>query len=54
MSYRFVMKGKNIIPEALEDEVVKIAHKGHMGIVKCKEFLRSKIWFPKMVKRIEK
>ena len=47
-----MMKGENIIPEALEDDVVKTAHKGHMG--KCKEFLRSKVWFPKMVKRIEK
>ena len=33
---------------------VKIAHKGHMGIVKCKVFLRSNVWFPKMLKRIEK
>ena len=49
-----MMKGENIIPEALEDEVVKIAPKGHMGIVKCKVFLRSKVWFPKMVKRIGK
>ena len=52
--YRFVMKDENIIPEALEDEVVKIAHKGHIRIAKCKEFLRSKVWFPKMLKRIEK
>ena len=49
-----MMKGENIIPEALEDEVVKIAHKGHMAIAKCKEFLKSKVWFPKMVKRTEK
>ena len=48
------MKGeKIIIPEALEDDIVKIAHEGHMGIVKCKEFLRSKVWFPKMDKKIE-
>ena len=49
-----LMKGEKIvIPEALEDDIVKIAHEGHMGIVKCKQFLRSKVWFPKMDKKIE-
>ena len=30
---QILMKGENIITEALEDEVVKITHKGYMGIV---------------------
>ena len=51
---QLLMRGEKIvIPETLEDDV-KIAHEGHMRTVKCKQFLRSNAWFPKMDKRVEK
>ena len=41
--------GKNIVISAsLIHQVVALAHEGHQGIVKTKELLRSKVWFPQM------
>ena len=43
------MRGtKIIIPKSLQSKVVRIAHEGHQGLVKTKQFLRSRVWFPKM------
>ena len=39
---------KIVIPTSLRNKVVKIAHEGHQGLVKTKQFLRSRVWFPKM------
>ena len=50
-----VMRGEKIVvPESLRNDVVKIAHEGHMGMVKCKQFLRSRVWFPGMDVAMEK
>ncbi|CAB3997741.1 Neural cell adhesion molecule 1, partial [Paramuricea clavata] len=44
-----VMHGTRIvIPQALRNEVLHLAHEGHQGIVKMKNRLRSKVWWPKM------
>ena len=57
-----VLKGdKLIIPDAdvtvngesMRIQVVTLAHEGHQGIVKCKQLLRSKMWFPHMDRLIE-
>ena len=37
-----------VIPRALCDRVLTIAHEGHKGIVKTKARLRSKVWWPKV------
>ena len=42
-----------IIPEKLQDQVLKLSHIGHQGIVKTKELLRSKVWFPGINKKVE-
>uniref|UniRef100_A0A1A7ZL69 Gypsy retrotransposon integrase-like protein 1 n=2 Tax=Nothobranchius furzeri TaxID=105023 RepID=A0A1A7ZL69_NOTFU len=42
-----------IIPSALEDRVVPLAHEGHQGFVKTKILLRSKVWFPNMDHKAE-
>ena len=34
------------IPEKLRQRVLRLAHEGHQGIVKMKERLRSKVWWP--------
>ena len=44
-----LLRGKNVvIPASLINQVVELAHEGHQGIIKTKELLRSKVWFPQM------
>ena len=43
------MRGTRIvIPKSLRGEVLRLAHEGHQGIVKMKNRLRAKVWWPKM------
>ena len=42
-----------VIPSALQDKVIKLAHEGHQGINKTKAHLRSKVWFPQMTEKAE-
>ena len=39
-----------VIPPKLQERVIEICHEGHLGIVKSKQFLRSKVWFPNIDK----
>ena len=49
-----VLRGTRIVPPAsLRDEIVDLAHEGHQGIVKTKERLRTKIWWPGMDRSAE-
>ena len=43
-----------VIPHDLRERVLKLAHEGHQGIVKCKDRLRSKVWWPGIDKAIER
>ena len=43
-----------VIPEALREKVIDIAHKGHMGVVKTQALIREKVWFPKISQLVEK
>ena len=42
-----------MIPEKLTQRVLCLAHEGHQGIVKMKERLRSKVWWPGVDKDAE-
>ena len=42
-----------VIPTTLQQRVVNIAHEGHMEIVKTKQLLREKVWFPAMNNLVE-
>ena len=42
-----------VIPEVYQKRVIKIAHSGHMGIVKTKQLVRSHVWFPNIDKQVE-
>ena len=42
-----------VIPPKLQERVIEICHEGHLGIVKSKQFLRSKVWFPNIDKKME-
>ena len=42
-----ILRGRRIVvPAALRDKAISIAHEGHQGLVKTKQLLREKIWFP--------
>ena len=43
-----------MVPRKLRRRVLDLAHKGHQGIVKTKERLRSKVWWPGIDKEAEK
>ena len=44
---------KAIIPPSLQRNIVNIAHEGHQGIVRTKQRLRAKVWWPGMGKFVE-
>ena len=43
-----------VIPKAMREQVVKLAHLGHQGVVKTKALLRTKVWFPGIDKLVQK
>ena len=49
-----VVRGVRIVvPKSLRDKVVKLAHEGHQGITKTKEYLRTRVWFPGLDRMVE-
>ena len=49
-----VLRGNQIVvPTSLQEKVLDICHEGHLGIVKSKQRLRSKVWFPGIDKKME-
>ena len=49
---RLLLRGtKLIIPTKLRNEIITHAHKGHQGIVKTKQALRTKVWWPRIKNR---
>ena len=44
-----VLRGKrNVLPKALRTRAITIAHQDHARIIRCKQRLRSKLWWPGM------
>ena len=51
---KLVLRGSRIVvPEKYWSQMVKIAHEGHLGIVKTKQLIRDRIWFPHIDKMVE-
>ena len=49
-----ILRGERIlIPETLRMKCIDVAHEGHLGIVKTKRLLRSKVWFPGIDQMVE-
>ena len=49
-----VVRGPRIVvPRTLQNKVVNLAHEGHQGITKTKEYLRTRVWFPGLDKMVE-
>lgn len=42
-----------VVPSALRDKVVRLAHDGHRGVTKTKEYLRTRFWFPGLGRMVE-
>jgi len=42
-----------VIPQTLQTKVIQLAHEGHQGIVKTKQLIREKVWFPGVDKQVE-
>ena len=42
-----VVRGSRIVmPTALRQQTLQLSHEGHQGIVKTKQLLRTKVWWP--------
>ncbi|XP_031335480.1 uncharacterized protein K02A2.6-like [Photinus pyralis] len=54
--YQGVVLRKNriLIPTSMQERVIQLAHKGHLGIVKTKQLLRTKVWFANMNEMVDK
>jgi len=39
-------RNRIVITSALRSKAVDLAHEGHQGIVKTKQLIRDKVWFP--------
>ena len=49
-----ILRGNRIVlPESLHNRAIELAHLGHQGIVKTKQLLREKVWFPDIDKMVE-
>ena len=44
---------KIVVPQSEQPQIIKLSHEGHQGIVCCKQYVRSKVWFPGIDKIIE-
>ena len=50
-----ILRGTRVvIPKVLRSRVLELAHEGHQGIVKLKEGLRPKVWWPGVDKDAER
>ena len=44
---KIVLRGTRIVvPQAARQQTLMLAHEGHQGIVKTKQRLRTKVWWP--------
>ena len=49
-----VLRGTRIvIPASLRNRSVQLAHEGHQGVVKTKQLLRQKVWYPGLDSDVE-
>ena len=42
-----------ILPQSLQNRAIDIVHQSHQGIIKTKQLIREKIWFPSIDKLVE-
>ncbi len=50
-----ILRGTRLVlPTFLHHKAIHLAHIGHLGIVKTKQLLREKVWFPSIDEKVEK
>ena len=53
-SQGLVLRDSRIVPpECLRANILKSAHQGHQGIVRTKQMVREKVWWPGIDREIE-
>jgi len=54
LAHDVIIRGQRIVlPTSLHKKVISTAHEGHQGLVKTKQLLRSRVWFPGLEKKVE-
>lgn len=48
-----IRRARIIILQSLQKRILKLAHETHMGIMKTRALLRTKVWWPNIGKDIE-
>ena len=49
-----ILKGRKlVIPRKLRQRILQLAHESHQGVLKTKQLLREKVWWPRMDKDLE-
>ena len=49
-----ILRGSRIVmPASLRHRALQLAHEGHQGLIKTKQLLREKIWFPRIDQQAE-
>ncbi|KAF7687611.1 hypothetical protein HF521_014839, partial [Silurus meridionalis] len=48
-----VLQYRIVMPKTLQQRALELAHEGHQGLVKTKQLLREKVWFPRINKQAE-
>ena len=43
-----------VVPTVVSEKAISLVHEGHQGLVKTKELLREKVWFPGMDHRAKR
>ena len=54
LGYLVLQGDRLVMPQSMRDGVLRLANKGHQVIVKTKNRLRAKVWWPKMDAAAEK
>ena len=50
---RLLRSDRIVLPCKLRQQAINLAHEDHAGRVRCKQLLRSKLWWPEMDKQVE-
>ena len=54
IAHGVIIRGQRIVlPKSLHKKVIRTAHEGHQGLVKTKQLIRSRVWFPGLEKKVE-
>ena len=49
-----ILRGSRIVmPASLRHHALQLTHEGHQGLIKTKQLLREKIWFPRIDQQAE-